>query len=175
MPQSALEMAKELSLALIETGNVPAEDMQDTLQRTHVTLLTLKAQEEFGTTTALPVVETAVNWRKSITKHAVTCLECGKTFRQLSRRHLQEHGLDGRSYRATYGIPRTQSLAAKETTARRKQIARERRLWEKTPTFRKAQERDGNIAPKPEAAAPKRKRTPPARQRNPARKQRSAG
>jgi len=175
MPQSVLEMAKELTMAFFETGNVPPEDMQDTLQRTHATLTALKAQEAAGTTTALPAVETAVNWRKSITKHAVTCLECGKTFKQLSTRHLMRHGLDGRSYRAKYGIPRTQSLAAKETTARRKQMAQERRFWEKTPTFRKAQERDGNIAPKPEVAAPKRKRTPPTRQRKPARKQRSEG
>ena len=93
MPQSVLEMAKELSLALIKTGNVPAEDMQDTLQKTHATLLTLKAQEEFGTTAALPAVRTAVDWRKSITKHAVACLECGKTFKQLSTRHLMMHGL----------------------------------------------------------------------------------
>jgi ROS/MUCR transcriptional regulator protein len=29
-------------------------------------------------------------------------------------RHLKEHRFDGRSYRAKYGIPRTQPLAAKE-------------------------------------------------------------
>ena len=153
MSQSVLEMAKELSLALIGTGNVPAEDMQDTLQKTHSTLLTLKAQEEFGTATAPSVVSrTAADWRKSITKQAVTCLECGKTFKQLSTRHLMMHGLDGRSYRAKYGIPRTQSLAAKTTSARRRAVVQAVRPWEKTPTFRKGQERDGK-APAEEALA----------------------
>jgi len=153
MTQSILEMAKELSLALIETGNVPAEDMQDTLQTTHTTLLTLKAQEAFGTTAALPAVRTAVDWRKSITKHAVVCLECGKTFKQLSTRHLMMHGLDGRLYRAKYGIPHTQSLAAETVTARRRKITQETRPWEKTPRYLRAQERDGK-APAEEAKAP---------------------
>lgn len=154
MSQSVLEMAKELSLALIETGNVPAEDMQDTLQTTHTTLLTLKAQEAFGTTAVPSVVKTVVDWRKSITKHAVACLECGKTFKQLSTRHLTMHGLDGRSYRAKYGIPRTQSLAAKTTSARRRAVVQAVRPWEKTPRFRRAQARDGGTAsPASEAEA----------------------
>lgn len=173
MPQSVLEIAKDITLTLIEAGSLSADDMQTTLQKTYAILAALKAQEETGSGTVK--IQEPANWRKSITKHAVTCLECGKTFKQLSTRHLREHDLDGRSYRNKYGIPRTQSLAAKETTSRRKQMAQERRFWEKTPTFRKAQERDGNIAPKPEAAAPKRKRTPPTRRRKPAQKQRSAG
>jgi hypothetical protein len=83
--------------------------------------------------------------------------------------------LDGRSYRAKYGIPRIQPLAAKETTARRKQIAQETRPWEKAPIYRQAQERAGNTAPTPGAEAPKGKRTPPKQQRKTARKKRSEG
>ena len=173
MPQSTLEIAKELTLARIEAGNVPPEDMQDTLQKTHATLAALKAQEAAGTT--IPVSDAPMNWRKSITKYTVACLACGQTFKQLSRRHLQEHGLDGRLYRAKYGIPRTQPLAAKETTARRKQIAQETRPWEKAPAYVKAQERAGNTAATPGAAALKRKRTPPTQQRKAARKKRSEG
>ena len=173
MPQSALEIAKELTLALIEAGNVPPEDMQDTLQKTHATLAALKAQEETGSGTAK--TQEPVDWRKSITRHAITCLECGASFKQLSVRHLRHHDLDGRSYREKYGIPRTQSLAARETTAKRRQIAAEVKPWEKAPAYMKAQERAGNTAPKPEAEAPKRKRTPPTQQRKAARKKRSEG
>jgi len=80
-----------------------------------------------------------VNWRKSITKHTVMCLECGQSYKQLSVRHLKEHGLDGRSYRVKYGIPRTQPLSAKKTIALRKEIVQRARPWEKAPTFLKAQ------------------------------------
>jgi len=168
MPQSALEMAKELTMAFFETGNVPAEDMQDTLQRTHATLTALKAQEAAGTTTVPVSNALSANWRKSITKHAVTCLECGKPFKQLSTNHLMMHGLDGRSYRAKYGIPRTQSLAAKTTTARRREVVQELRPWEKAPMYRQAQERDGKA---PAVAAP----APAKRARKTTRKKRSEG
>ena len=39
-----------------------------------------------------------------------------------------------------YGIPRTQSLAAKAITARRKALVQRSRPWEKAPMFLKAQE-----------------------------------
>jgi predicted transcriptional regulator len=142
MAQSLLEMAKDLTRSLVETGKLSPEDMQDTLQKTHATLSALKVQEEMGTTPAASVAESSsVDWRKSITRHTVTCLECGQVFMQLSIRHLGIHGLDSRSYRIKYGIPLTQPLAARSTTERRRQVAQEVRLWEKAPMYRKAQQR----------------------------------
>jgi predicted transcriptional regulator len=117
----------------------------ETLEKTYATLRALKAQEEAGTSTTLPVVESSpVDWRKSITRHVVTCLECRQTFKQLSVRHLRQHGLDARSYRIKYGIPNTQPLAARATTERRRQVVQEVRPWEKTPTYRQEQARDGH-------------------------------
>ena len=85
MPQSALEMAKELVLAQVQLGQLQAEQVPDALRQTHASLAELKAQEDIGTTTVAPTNETPpVDWRKSITKHAVTCLECGQSFKQLS-------------------------------------------------------------------------------------------
>ena len=48
MSQSVVELVKELTLALIETGNMSPEDMQETLEKTYATLTALKAQEESG-------------------------------------------------------------------------------------------------------------------------------
>ena len=152
MAQTLLEMAKDLTRTLVETGRLAAEDMSQTLQSTYTTLATLKAQEEAETSPSMPEAEPPpVNWRKSITKHAVTCLECGDTFKQLSIRHLGIHGLDTRSYRVKYGIPRTQPLTARATTERRRQIVQEIRPWEKTPTYRRGQAHNGHAAPEPEA------------------------
>jgi predicted transcriptional regulator len=139
-------MAKDLVMAQITAGQLPTENMQQALQRTYTSLMALKAQEETGTISPVQIPEAGPDWRKSITKHTVTCLECGLTFKQLSRRHLQDHGLDGRSYRTKYGIPRTQPLAAKDTTAIRKKIVQQTKPWEKAPMFVKAQE--GKVAKK---------------------------
>ena len=152
MAQSLVELAKELTLALVQTGNVAPEDIQETLQKTYTTLTALKGQEETGSATAVLVADSSsVNWRKSISQHAVTCLECGQAFKQLTIRHLGMHGLDGRSYRMKYAIPRTQPLAARTTTERRRQVVQETRPWEKAPTYRKGQARNGHPTPEPEA------------------------
>jgi predicted transcriptional regulator len=138
MPQSVLEIAKDLTLTLVEAGSVSADNMQDMLQKTYATLAALKAREETGSGTAR--TQEPVDWRQSITRHSITCLECGASFRQLAARHLQQHGLDARSYRAKYSIPTTQPLAARATAALRRRIAAEVKPWEKSPTYRKGQE-----------------------------------
>jgi predicted transcriptional regulator len=138
MAQSVLEMAKELVMAQIETRRLIPEDMQKELQKTYASLMALKQREEAGSSSSVSERVAApkpVDWRKSITKHAITCLECNATLKQLSIRHLKDHRLDARSYRAKYGIPRTQSLEAKATTARRKEIVQHTRPWEKTPRY----------------------------------------
>jgi predicted transcriptional regulator len=146
MSEYLLSMAKDLVQAEIEAGRLLPDNIAEALQQTHTTLLALKTQEETGSSTA--AIPQTVDWRKSITRHAVTCLECGASFKQLSVRHLRHHDLDGRTYRAKYGIPRTQSLAARATTARRREIVQQSRPWEKTPRYQQAQEAKANVAKK---------------------------
>jgi predicted transcriptional regulator len=165
MPQSILEMAKDLIMAQIQAGRVPPEDLQQALEHTYASLIELKMKEETGAVGGVAGNGSApapVDWKKSITKNAITCLECGRTFKQLSTRHLREHGLDGRSYRAKYGIPRTQPLSARVTTARRKQIVEETRPWEKAARYRAARERDEaeQMEAAAKSAAPPKKRRP---------------
>jgi predicted transcriptional regulator len=151
MSQSLIELATELTFALIQTGSLLPKDVQETLQKTHTILTALKALEESGS----PALGQSPpgDWRKSITKYLITCLECGHAFKQLSIRHLRTHGLDARSYRTKYGIPQSQPLAAWETSARRRQVVRETRPWEKAPTYRKrhAGEHPQSTAPEAEA------------------------
>src|SRR2546427_8314076 len=140
MSQTLLEMAKDLVLAQIQAHRLSPEDMHAALQDIYSSLLALQAQEASNGSGAVETPPAPINWRKSITKHTVTCLACGTSFKQLSVRHLRDHGLDGKAYRIKYGIPRTQALAAKETTSRRKEVVQRARPWEKAPTFMKAQE-----------------------------------
>ena len=158
MSQTLLEMAKDLVMAQIAAHKLSPDEMHQALQQTYATLQALKAQEEAHGSIAVVTTATPpapVNWRKSITKHTVTCLECRASFKQLSVRHLKEHGLDGRSYRVKYGIPRTQPLAAKEITSHRQEVVQRTKPWEKAPTFVKAQEEKK----REKAAVAQRKRT----------------
>jgi len=76
-------------------------------------------------------------------------------------RHFKKHDLDPRAYRAKYGIPRTQPLAAKALTAWRKQLVHQNRPWEKAPTYLNAPAR--KAAAHARTTSPRRARTrPPA-------------
>jgi predicted transcriptional regulator len=149
MPQSVLEMAKELVLAQIQSGTLLPEDMQEALHYTHQSLMLLKRREasESPVSAAGPA-PTPVDWRHSITQHAITCLECGAQFRQLTGRHLRLHGLDARSYRRKFGIPRMQPLSARATTAKRRQIVAKTKPWVKSPNYLKAQKKKAAAAKK---------------------------
>jgi predicted transcriptional regulator len=144
MSPTLLEMAKDLVMAQITAHNLSPHEMHQALQQTYASLQALKTQEDANGSIAVVTPATPpapVNWRKSITKHTVMCLECRASFKQLSVRHLKDHGLDGRSYRVKYGMPRTQPLAAKEITSHRQEVVQRTRPWEKAPTFVKAQEK----------------------------------
>ena len=43
-----------------------------------------------------------------------------------------------------YAIPNTQPLSARALTERRRQVVQQSRPWEKAPTYRKGQARDGH-------------------------------
>lgn len=154
MNQSILEMTKDLVESQIEHQHVAPESLRQALQDVYATLLSLKAQEDrlesgdAGYAQEVSRTSVIVNWKKSIRKHTVTCMECGQSFKQLSRRHLLQHDLDSRSYRVKYGIPRTQSLSAKATTAKRRENAQTIKPWEQTPRAKAAKEVQAKAAKK---------------------------
>jgi predicted transcriptional regulator len=140
MSQTLLEMAKDLVLAQINTKHLTPDSIQGALHSTYETLQRLDASASpgenghgHGPSQGLGG-SAEVNWKSSITRHAIRCLECGETFKQLSLRHLSAHDLDPRSYRVKYNIPRTQSLSAREVTARRRELAQQIRPWELAPS-----------------------------------------
>ncbi len=154
MPQTILEMAKDLVMAQIQAGALPPDEMHRELQKTYANLADLRVKEDLGESggglitrggedlsSEGDAVPTTSHWKRSIKKYTIECLVCGAAFKQLSVRHLKEHGLDARSYRVRFGIPRTQPLSAKDTTAMRKKIVQQSRPWEKAPTYIKAQGR----------------------------------
>jgi predicted transcriptional regulator len=141
MPQSVVEMTKDLVLAQIRSGTLSPEEMQEALRRTHQSLLELKSREASESlVSAAGTAQGPIDWRQSITRHSITCLECGAHLRQLTGLHLRLHGLDARTYRLKFGIPQSQPLSARTTAALRRRIAAEVKPWEKSPPYMKAQE-----------------------------------
>lgn len=68
---------------------------------------------------------------KSIKEKTITCLECGKSFKIITKKHLATHNLDADSYHEKWGIKKTTPLVCKELQRERRKKMREMKLWEK--------------------------------------------
>jgi len=68
---------------------------------------------------------------KSIKERSVLCLECGKSFRILTTRHLASHGLTPDEYRTKWGIKKGVSLACKALQRERRKKMKSMQLWER--------------------------------------------
>ena len=86
---------------------------------------------EDGTYKQPEVAAPTISPEKSIKEKSVTCLECGKQFKILTRKHLAQHDLDADSYREKYGMKKNAPLVCKELQRERRKKMKEMKLWEK--------------------------------------------
>ena len=76
---------------------------------------------------------------RAIRERSVQCLECGKKFKVLTKRHLAQHGLTAKEYREKYGYKKGISLISKGLARERRTKMRELKLWEKRGNARAAE------------------------------------
>lgn len=76
-------------------------------------------------------VAPAVDPAKAIKESSVLCLECGKSFKVLTKKHLAAHGITPEEYRAKYGYKKGAPLAAKSLQRERRKKMKDMRLWER--------------------------------------------
>lgn len=69
--------------------------------------------------------------KKAIREKSITCMECEKSFKVLTKRHLATHGLTPDEYREKWGYKKGTSLVAKALARERRKKMQEMRLWEK--------------------------------------------
>ena len=121
MSKSLVEMAAEIVAAQASHRSLPPEEIEESLRRT---FQTLKDIQQLGNGSefeeGLPQDPQA-----SIQRNQVLCLECGKSFKLLSNRHLALHGLTPREYKQKHGIRMTQALSARTLSARRRKLAKD--------------------------------------------------
>lgn len=92
----------------------------------------LKSISEDGSGIEEPVAtELQTDPRKSIKEKSITCLECGKTFKILTRKHLASHSLDAALYREKWGLKKDTPLVCKGLQRERRKKMKDMKLWEK--------------------------------------------
>ena len=73
----------------------------------------------------------AMDKKKAIKEASITCLECGNSFKMITRKHLATHGLTYEEYKAKYGYKKTQALACKSLSRGRRAKMTDMKLWER--------------------------------------------
>ena len=122
-----MEMAADIIAAHASTTPMSKEELIAELNEVHSVLSDLEkgAPLEIEKTTE----ETpAVSRKKAFGKDKIYCMICGKGFKTLSRHLKTAHDMTATEYRKQFDIPRSQSLASKNYSESRRQMAIDRDL-----------------------------------------------
>ncbi|RQD60645.1 MucR family transcriptional regulator [Desulfonatronovibrio magnus] len=75
--------------------------------------------------------EPAVDPKKSIKERTIICLECGKQFKVITKKHLAKHDLTPDEYKEKWGFKKNASLVCKSLARDRRKKMNEMELWKK--------------------------------------------
>ena len=73
----------------------------------------------------------AVDPKKAIREKSIICLECGKSFKVLTKRHLATHDLTPVEYKEKWGYTKKTSLVCKSLARDRRKKMADMKLWER--------------------------------------------
>ena len=130
-----LKEAIELARAQAGVRVMSEDEIAAFVQKVAASLRSIAGGEVAG---ECPAVD--VDSKKSVKEKSVTCLECGKNFKILTKRHLAQHGLTPEEYREKYGMKKDAPLVCKALQRERRKKMKEMQLWEKRrkPEYKKA-------------------------------------
>ncbi|MBW2512907.1 MAG: MucR family transcriptional regulator [Deltaproteobacteria bacterium] len=132
-----LEMAADIVAAHASTTNMTKEELVSELNEIYNALNTLEKGDALTDSVEEESVP-AVTRKKAFGKDNIYCMICGKGFKTLSRHLKTSHQMSASEYRKQFDIPRSQSLAAKNYSDKRRQMAIDRGLGEKLAKARAA-------------------------------------
>lgn len=69
--------------------------------------------------------------QKAIRERTITCLESGRSYKILTKRHLAKFGLTPEEYRSKWGYPKGMPLVCKALQRERRKKMRDMKLWER--------------------------------------------
>ena len=133
MSKSLVEMAAEIIKSQITGSNMSTDEIKSALNDTYQALKGLQEAEQAGADIEEKEEKPVMDPKRSIQKHRIVCLECGQSFKMLTK-HLKLHNMTSKEYRQKYGFSRTQSLCAKALSEERSQASKERGIH---PNLRK--------------------------------------
>lgn len=68
---------------------------------------------------------------KAIKEKSITCVECGRSFKLLTKKHLATHDLTPEEYRERCGYKKNTPLVCKSLQRERRKKMKDMKLWER--------------------------------------------
>ena len=133
MSKTLVEMTADIIQSQISGTDMSTEEINIALNDTYQTLKDLQEAEQTGADLEAKEDKPAMDPKRSIQKNKIVCLECGQSFKMLTK-HLKSHGMTPKEYRQKYGFSSTQSLCAKSLSEERSQASKKRGIH---PNLRK--------------------------------------
>ena len=124
--QQALEIVK----AQASVRNMDENEMTSMIENLSKELKTIVEGGASGGEGEAPQ-EPAVDPKKAVREKSVVCLECGKKFKVLTKKHLATHDLTPEEYKEKWGFKKNAPLIAKDLARQRKKKMNEMQLWKK--------------------------------------------
>ena len=122
-----LKEALEIVKAQASVRTMTDEEITSMLKNVAAGIQAAAEADSLPAEPAAPAVDPA----KAIKESSVLCLECGKSFKVLTKKHLAAHGITPEEYRAKYGYKKGAPLAAKSLQRERRKKMKDMRLWER--------------------------------------------
>lgn len=154
MASSLLELTANIVSSHASMSEMTKEELLQEIQNVHAALL--KLEEAVGETAGRGELKAPViTLKKAFQPDQVICMICGKGGMKTLTRHLAKvHDLKPGAYRKQFGIPRTQSLTAKNFSDARRKMALDRGLAQNLAKARAIKAANLKAAkPQPEVAA----------------------
>jgi len=133
-----LEIVAEIVAAHASTTNMSKEELIAELSSVYQALAALEKGEVMTAAAPAEEMAPAISKKKAFGKDQVVCMICGKGMKTLARHLRTAHAMAPGQYRKQFGIPRSQSLAARNYSESRRQLALDRGLGEKLAKAREA-------------------------------------
>ena len=122
--QDSLKQALEIVKAQAGVRVMSAEEMVSMLKTIADSISNVDREE-------VKEEQPSVDPKKAIREKSIVCLECGKSFKVLTKKHLASHGLTPDEYREKWGYKKGTALVAKGLARARRKKMQSMKLWEK--------------------------------------------
>ena len=141
MAKLLIELASGIMAAQAGHSPMTSAEISDKMRYIYKVLQELQSLEAELPSSDQERVSPPMKTLDTIQRNQVICLECNKSFKLLSNRHLALHRLTARDYKVKYGLPLRQPLSAKSLSQMRRRIAKEKGLGAKLAEFRRRKTR----------------------------------